>query len=130
MEKHFESFLQDCMDQGHTQVKLVPRIDDNGKVAFYAVGQCGRVSSETFEAVVEGKHVRRVVDIPAEPESSMEPSPMPGRYYPSAPEPMPIMDEAAGVSAAPTAEDFVPFAATPGEEVAVTPVEDEKPDAE
>jgi len=64
MENHFESFLRDCMDQGHTQVKLVPRIDDNGKVAFYAVGQCGPVSSETFEAVVAGKHVRRVVDVP------------------------------------------------------------------
>ena len=69
MEKHFESFLMDCMDQGHTQVKLVLRIDANGKVAFYAVGQCGAASSETFEAVVEGKHVRRVVDIPAEVET-------------------------------------------------------------
>jgi hypothetical protein len=64
MEKHFESFLQDCLDWGHTQVKLVLRVNEHGKIAFYAVGQCGPTSGETFEAVVEGKHVRRVYDIP------------------------------------------------------------------
>jgi hypothetical protein len=66
MEKHFESFLADCLSQGHTQVKLVPRLDVHGKIAFYAVGQGGPTSGETFDAVVEGKHVRRVVDIPGE----------------------------------------------------------------
>ncbi len=68
MEKHFESFLQDCMDLGHTQVKLVPRIDEHGKVTFYAVGQCGPASGETFNAVVEGKHVRRAMDVPVDAE--------------------------------------------------------------
>ncbi len=83
MVEHFEAFLATCMDQGHTQVKLVPRIDDHGKVAFYAVGQCGPASGETFEAVVSGKHVRRMVDM----------------------EPMPVMDEAAHVGySAPVAE--------------------------
>lgn len=72
MEKHFESFLKGCMDQGHTQVKLVMCLDANGKVAFYAVGQCGPASSETFEAVVEGKHVRRVVDVPVSVELEVE----------------------------------------------------------
>jgi len=64
MEKHFESFLAGCLSQGHTRIMLVPRIDIHGKVAFYAIGQCGPTSSETFEAVVEGKHVRRMMDIP------------------------------------------------------------------
>lgn len=58
--KHFEEFLTNCMGLGHTQVKLVPRIDEHGKVAFYAVGQGGPVSGDTFDAIVEGKHVRRV----------------------------------------------------------------------
>ncbi len=48
----FEDFLTDCMDQGHTQVKLVPRINAHGSVAFYAVGQCGPISGETFDAVM------------------------------------------------------------------------------
>jgi len=58
MEKHFESFLQDCLDRGHTQIKLVPRFHEStGKIAFYAIGQCGPVSSETFEAVVAGDFI-------------------------------------------------------------------------
>ena len=66
----FEDFLRDCADQGHTQIKLVSRSHEpTGRVAFYAVGQCGPVSSETFEAVVEGTHVCRVVDVPVECEA-------------------------------------------------------------
>jgi len=48
----FEAFLRDCLDHGHTQVKLVPRYVEDGSVAFYAVGQCGPQSGETFDAVV------------------------------------------------------------------------------
>ena len=78
MIEHFESFLKDCMDQGHTQVKLVPRIDDNGKVAFYAVGQCGPNSGETFDASVGGNVISGDEEVA---------------------EPMPVLDEAADMGA-------------------------------
>ncbi len=63
MENHFEAFLIECLEAGDAQVRLVPRIDDNGNLAFYAHGQGGPTSGRTFDAVVSGKHVRRVVDL-------------------------------------------------------------------
>ena len=65
---HFENFLKGCLHLGQTQVKLVPRINEHGKVEFYAVGQCGPASGDTFNGVVEGKHVRWLDDEPAEEE--------------------------------------------------------------
>ena len=64
---NFEDFLRHCLDKGHVPVKLVPRICKHGKVHFSARGgqyntADGVTSSETFKAVVEGKHVRRVGD--------------------------------------------------------------------
>ena len=53
----FEHFLKVCMDQGHTQVKLVPRWDGADGVAFYAVGQCGPNSSKTFDGSIQGDSI-------------------------------------------------------------------------
>ena len=46
---NFEEFLKDCLDRGATQVRLVPRSNDNGAVAFYAHPQ--GVSGDTFDGV-------------------------------------------------------------------------------
>jgi len=53
----FEAFLRDCLDNGHTQVRLVPRISDPAGVTFYAHGQCGLESSEMFEGSVYGNDI-------------------------------------------------------------------------
>lgn len=56
---HFEGFLKDCLErEGFTQVRLVPRIDEHGKVRFYAHPQ--GVNGETFDGEVSGKHVRAI----------------------------------------------------------------------
>ena len=48
----FEDFLKVVLMHGHTQVKMVPRVREDGGIAFYACGQGGPVSSETFDGVV------------------------------------------------------------------------------
>ena len=55
----FESFLRECLDHGHTQIKLVPRRDENydGAVYFYATGQCGSETCEDFNGSVEGDDI-------------------------------------------------------------------------
>lgn len=63
MEKHFESFLRNCVKQGHTSVKLVSWVDDYNRVTFYAHGLGGSAPVEPFKAVVEGQHVRRIADV-------------------------------------------------------------------
>lgn len=50
----FEEFLRDCIDHGHTQVKLVPRYGEHDVVYFYATGQCGSESCKDFEGSAEG----------------------------------------------------------------------------
>ncbi len=56
----FEDFLRDCLNDCNTKVVLTPRICKHGKVHFFAFAEGGPISSDTFKAVVEGKHVRRV----------------------------------------------------------------------
>ena len=53
----FEDFLRGCLDSGHTQVRLVPRYTEDGSVAFYAHGQCGPTSGETFKCWVAGDYL-------------------------------------------------------------------------
>lgn len=68
----FEDFLRDCMDNGHTQVRLVPRYSDEGNlVCFYAHGQCGIGASQTFESTVSGNVI-------AGPEQVAGPAPVAG----------------------------------------------------
>jgi hypothetical protein len=52
----FEEFLKDCMAHGHTQVKLVPHLKDDG-VYFYATGQCGHSTCADFNGSVKGDAV-------------------------------------------------------------------------
>ena len=54
----FEHFLKLCMDYGHTQVKLVPRGDeDDETVRFYATGQGGPNSCADFDGAVVGNDI-------------------------------------------------------------------------
>lgn len=53
----FEDFLRSSLDHGHTQIKLVPRYAADGSVAFYACGQGGPISGETFDGSVGGNSI-------------------------------------------------------------------------
>ena len=67
----FEDFLKDCLDKGASQVRLVPRISDNGAVAFYAHPQ--GVDGDTFDGVaVENAIVNMVQPVDDEVEMTDE----------------------------------------------------------
>lgn len=53
----FEAFLKTCMEHGHTQVKLVPRLDADGSVFFYATGQGGPNTCADFDGSVDGDSI-------------------------------------------------------------------------
>ena len=56
---HFEGFLKDCMGlKDFAHVRLVPRIDEHGKVRFYAHPH--GINGDTFDGEVSGKHVRAI----------------------------------------------------------------------
>jgi len=111
----FEDFLRSCLNQGHSQVKLVPRIDADGKVAFYAVGQCGIASSETFDSSVGGNIIRG-------PEEVAEATPF---VDPFTEEELTafIAYQKVAVEATKVADAFV---AVPGEDVIVSRAEDKE----
>ena len=78
----FEDFLTDCLARGASQVRLVPRIRDDGEIAFYAHPQ--GADGDTFDGVAVGDGIINM----AQPEA------------PLVPEPMPVMIEAADMEVA------------------------------
>lgn len=115
----FEDFLRDALDHGHTQIKLMPRIDENGGILFYATGQCGSSSCADFNGAVVGDDMINM-EQPEEPEVFTD------GVAPGFPPPMTDAELAEA-----SVEDI--GAVLDAEELAhfdTNPVEDEKPDAE
>jgi hypothetical protein len=112
----FEDFLRGCLDHGHTQVKLVPRMAADGSVAFYACGQCGPHSSDTFDGSVGGNEIGGPEEAEVAELAPVEPEVFTDGVADDFPPEEPVL----------TADEIVAFAAAPGEKVEVVPVEDEK----
>lgn len=92
----FEDFLTDCLARGASQVRLVPRIRDDGGIAFYAHPQ--GVDGDTFDGVVAGDTIINMEQplAPPAPESYVTVEEADAILNP---EPMPVMVEAADMGA-------------------------------
>lgn len=55
--KTFEDFLRDCLDRGDTVVRLGLRYDEHMGLRFYAHGQGGSTSGETFNGMASREGV-------------------------------------------------------------------------
>jgi len=91
----FEDFLVECLELGHTQVKLVPQYDEDGSVQFYAVGQCGPTSGGTFYGrAVDGDFINPD-SLAYDKEEEYDPEEVFSEVAVEAPAPAPFVDPAA-----------------------------------